>query len=130
MADAKNNLDTPCNPAPSGYHTVARMDRDCDGSMPQSTPPPSDHQGISVPTSPSLPEPAVYSPARAAAYLDLVWLGVKNPEASLDRAAKNGDLPSITVFGRRAYRREDLDRYIDTLQKRQEEKARARSGRR
>ena len=59
----------------------------------------------------------VFSLARAAAYLGLAELGVRNPEESIHRLYKDKKLKGIVIVGHLAFLQDHLDEYLDGLRK-------------
>ena len=60
-------------------------------------------------------ESPILSKAEAGAYLGLAALGVKNPEAAVDRLVTAGTLECLVVLGRRAFTIDQLDAYVQKL---------------
>jgi len=55
------------------------------------------------------------SRAEAGVYLNLAAIGVRDPEAGVDRLVTTGKLECLTVLGRRAFTIDQLDTCVQKL---------------
>ncbi len=64
----------------------------------------------------------MYSPERAAEYLSLRELGVRNPVKGIRYLVKKGKLRAIKILGRLAFLEDDLNTFLMRLQQESKKK--------